>query len=269
MQRKRPHGLTTGGRETEGKVPPVGRIRKFEPERKASAETPGPKHAQSLRRPPWRLKVRTSEEEDPPPEECTDEQGHHHYGGYYDLWKLGVPLDFEYPVDFSPPPSIYPDEDDRALAQKIAEMPSRKDWIAEYEQKTRKPLLKKALQLTIRLQEAMEVLIEVERQHPRYRISLYDEPFTESSHIHFFSEIEDSAKFASRDLHLAGYVKRGRRSDTVRNQIVKSLGELGLGDTKIGKALRILGFRGNEDPGLAKDRVRKYRKRGQRTVGGT
>ena len=222
-----------------------------------------------LRRLPWRLRAVTSEEDYPPPDKCTAEEGHRHYGGYYDLWKLGVPLDFAYPLDFRPPPSIYADAADRALAQKIADMPGRKQWIAEYEQKTRNPLLKKALQLTIRLQKTMERLIEAERRHPRYQISLYDEPFSESPHIGYFSDIKDSARSASRDLHLAGYVKRGRRSDTVRNQIVKSLGELGLGDTKIGKALRILGFRGNEDPGLAKDRVRKYRKRGQRTVGGT
>ena len=145
---------------------------------------------------PW-LGLGDREEDYPPPDRCTPEDGRLLYGKYFDLWKLGVPLDFQYPADFSPPPSFYEDEGACALAEHITNLrnghPSREEKAAEYEQRAKKPLLKKARELAIRLEATMDRLIAVEKLHPGYRSAYSSEPFMESQTPRFFWDQEPRA----------------------------------------------------------------------------
>ena len=200
---------------------------------------------------PW-LGLGDREEDYPPPERCTPEDGRLLYGGYYDLWKLGVPLDFQYPVDFSPSPSFYDTDEDRRLAESFAnsksKAPSREERAAEYEQKVKKPLLRKARKLLTELESTMEKLIGVEGQHPRYRSPYSPEPFMESPELREIKGLKSLAWYGRSRLDRIGHVKKGRRGDTVRNELLNRLQSQGLGKRQIEAVFVKLGLAeaGNE-----------------------
>jgi transcriptional regulator with XRE-family HTH domain len=160
------------------------------------------------------------------------------------------------------PASFYDTETARFLTEHLAESsskaPSRAERVASYERKERKPRLKKAQQLAIRLETTMKELIAVEQRHPAYRSEYSSEPFMESPRLRDFLTIKDLARVAVDGLNQAGYVKPGRRADAIKNELQKRLRGLGLSDKKIAEALKILGLEGAGD---AADRVRQRRRR--------
>jgi hypothetical protein len=262
LKQKRPHGLTTGGRETEGKVPPMGRIRKLEPEWKASHKSINELPAKRFRFLPW-LKLGTSEEDYPPPESCTEEDGRYHYGEFYDLWKLGVPLDFNYPLDFRFPYSFWGKGDlalDRMTSLQMREGSAltREEREVEYDQTTMKPLLEKARQLAIRLEKKMDDLIAAEKQHPRYNSCYSPEPLLQYSHIRELAGIKEHVWHAKTWLGLHGHTKRGRRPESIRNEIVKGLRSHKLGIEEIVGVLTKLGL---ASAGNERERIRQLIRR--------
>lgn len=190
--------------------------------REASASDEGPKPPKPYRCLPW-LRLGHREEDYPPPERCTPEDGRLLYGIYYDLWKLGVPLDFSYP-DFH--------SNERASKA------------ATYEQAVKKPLIRKARKLAAQLDRTMGELLAAEKLHPRYKIPFSTEPFLEISEVREFSGLHGLARYAKQWLARVGYVRRGKRVDRPVDEIVKGLSSLGLSQAKIAKAIKILGLEG-------------------------
>jgi hypothetical protein len=190
--------------------------------REASAPDEGPKPPKPYRFLPW-LQFGHSEEDYPPPEQCTPEDGRLLYGIYYDLWKLGVPLDFSYP-DF------HSNETESEAAR--------------YEQEVKQPLIRKARELVAQLERTVEKLLAAEKVHPRYRRIYSTEPHLQFSEVREFSGIRSAAWFAKEWLARVGHVRKGRRVDRPVDETVKGLRSLGLSQAKIAKAIKILGLEG-------------------------
>jgi hypothetical protein len=239
----------------------MGRIRKLEPERKASHKSVNELPAEKVRFLPW-LKLGTSEEDYPPPESCTEEDGRFHYGEFYDLWKLGVPLDFEYPFDFRFPYSFWgttPLALDWNESLRMREGPfTREERIARYDQTTMRPLYKRAQQFAIRLEKTMDDLIAAEKLHPQYRPRYSPEPLLEYSHIPELAEIKEHLRYAKTWLGLPGHSRKGRRPESIRNEIVKGLRSHKLGVEQIVKVLTNLGL---ASAGNEKERIRQLIRR--------
>ena len=155
--------------------------------REASARDNGPKTPKPYRYLPW-LPLGFREEDYPPPEECTPEDGRLLYGKYYDLWKLGVPLDFSYP-DFN--------SNERASNA------------ARYEQAVKQPLIRKARKLVAQLEQTMGDLLAAEKKHPRYRNPYSNEPFLDFSEVGAFSGLHALARYGKQRLARVGW----RRAD--------------------------------------------------------
>lgn len=249
----------------------MGRILKLEPERKSSRKPADEKLAKRGRYLPW-LMTGTSEKDYPPPENCTEDEGRRHYGEFFNLWKLGVPLDFEYPPGFRFPDSF------SEIASYIRGEPALVQWqeshprhssallveAAEYDQTTMKPLYEKARLLAIQLEKAIDKLMAAGKQHPLHRSRFLPEWCREYSHLPQLAEIKKHAQHAETWLGLPGHTKKGRRPDSIRNEIVIRLQSHGLRPKKIEAALKILGLAsaGNES-----ERIRQTLRRQRNAVG--
>lgn len=212
---------------------------------------------------PW-LRLGESEEDYPPPESCSPEDGRLLYGKHYDLWKLGVPLDFRYSVDFVFPSSFHDAEWESGsnflaeIGESNSKAQSREERAAEYEKKVKKPLLRKARKLLTELQSTMEKLIGIEERHPRYRTIYSPDPFMESPELPELKGLKSLAWYGKSRLDRIGYVKKGRRGDAIKNEMLKRLRALGMGDKRATAVLKMLGLEGAGD---AVDRVRQRRRR--------
>jgi hypothetical protein len=246
----------------------MGRILKLEPERKSSRKPADEKLAKRGRYLPW-LMTGTSEKDYPPPENCTEEEGRRRYGEFFNLWKLGVPLDFKYPVGFRFPDSFCSFGVEHAPArwhETLAPAKSSSALLveaAEYDQTTMKPLYEKARLLAIQLEKAIDKLMAAGKQHPLHKSRFLPKWCREYSHLPQLAEIKEHARHAATWLGLPGHTKKGRRPDSIRNDIVARLGSHGLGPTKIEAALKILGL---ASAGNERERIRQVLRRQRNAV---
>jgi hypothetical protein len=80
----------------------------------------------------------------------------------------------------------------------------------------------------------------------------------ESPELRELKGLKSLAWYGRSRLDRIGYVKKGRRCDTIKNEMLKRLRALGIGDKKTAEVLKILGLEGAGD---AVDRVRQRRRR--------
>lgn len=173
----------------------------------------------------------------PDPRFCSEIQGLLEFGIYWPLWKLGIPLDFKYP---------------------LSDTEKRTSEAATYRRQRIKPLLDRARQLAVSLEQTAEGLLEAERENPSYRSVYSDKPFMESPNLRWFKGAKNLARLAKEWIDRAGYVKKGRPPESTKNDLAKRLAELGLDDKSLAEAFKLLGLEGAGD---AKDRVRQRRRR--------
>jgi hypothetical protein len=174
----------------------------------------------------------------PDPRFCSEIEGLLAFGIYWPLWKLGIPLDFKYPLL---------DED------------TRTPEAATHERRRIRPLIKKARRLAAALEETSDELVEAEKVNPRYRHRWFDAaPDLEFSRVKAFGAVRTIAKYAGQLLDRFPRQRRGPKKKYSKDDLVKRLKALGLSHAKVGEALKLLGLEG---AGNARERARQRLRR--------
>jgi hypothetical protein len=174
----------------------------------------------------------------PDPRFCSELEGLLAFRLYWPLWKLGIPLDFKYPV---------------------TEVDKRNAQAAEYERRKIKPLLRKSRRQAAMLAKLSNELVEAEKANPRYPVPWGEQgPDLENSHVKTFRGIGNLARFAGRLIDELPRSRRGRKKKHSKDELIRTLKTAGLSDAKIGEALWLLG---QEGAGDRRERVRQCRRR--------